>query len=122
MRILLSIKPEYAWKIFNGTKKFEFRKTMFNKKIDVVLVYATAPVKKVIGEFKCECILSDHPQQLWNKTHPHSGISYSKFEAYFTNIALGHALKVTNPILYETPKTLEELNIRTAPQSFVYLH
>ena len=33
MKILLSIKPEYAHKIFSGEKKFEYRKIIFKKNI-----------------------------------------------------------------------------------------
>ena len=29
MKVLLSIKPEFAEKILNGTKRFEFRKGIF---------------------------------------------------------------------------------------------
>ena len=29
MKVVLSIKPEFANKIFDGTKKFEFRKSIF---------------------------------------------------------------------------------------------
>lgn len=32
MTALLSIKPEFAEAIFDGTKKFEFRKVKFKKK------------------------------------------------------------------------------------------
>lgn len=32
MKVLLSIKPEFANKIFEGTKRFEFRKSIFKKK------------------------------------------------------------------------------------------
>jgi predicted transcriptional regulator len=32
MKVILSIKPEYAFKIFDGTKKFEFRRVIFKKK------------------------------------------------------------------------------------------
>ena len=34
MTVLLSIKPEFAEKIFDGTKKYEFRKSIF-KNADV---------------------------------------------------------------------------------------
>ena len=38
MKVLLSIKPEFAEKIFNGTKKYEFRKSIFkNKDVDKVI-------------------------------------------------------------------------------------
>ena len=53
MKVILSIKPEFANKIFNGTKKFEFRRTLFkNKEIKMIIVYASAPISKVIGEFE----------------------------------------------------------------------
>ena len=29
MKVVLSIKPQFANKIFDGTKKFEFRKAIF---------------------------------------------------------------------------------------------
>ena len=55
MKVLLSIKPEFVEKIFNGTKKYEFRKSIFkNKNIDTVVVYASSPWQYVIGEFKIE--------------------------------------------------------------------
>ena len=41
--ILLSIKPEYVEKIFNRTKKYEFRKRMPYKQVDKVIVYSNAP-------------------------------------------------------------------------------
>jgi predicted transcriptional regulator len=70
MKVLLSIKPEFAYKIFEGTKKFEFRKAIFkNSKIKSVVVYASSPVQKVIGEFEIDEILNDEPNKLWEKTH-----------------------------------------------------
>ncbi|WP_431293479.1 ASCH domain-containing protein [Pedobacter sp. P26] len=83
MRVLLSIKPEYAYKIFEGTKKFEFRKIRFkNPNIKTVVVYASSPVQKVIGEFEIEDILSFDPDRIWRITEKYSGIS----EAFFMNI------------------------------------
>ena len=53
MKVMISIKPEFADKIFTGIKKYEFRKVLFkNNDIDTVIVYASSPVQKVIGEFK----------------------------------------------------------------------
>lgn len=50
-KILLSIKPEYAHKILEGTKKYEFRKHLPKKKIEKIIIYSTAPDGSVIGEF-----------------------------------------------------------------------
>lgn len=58
MKVLLSIKPEFAFKIFDGTKHFEFRKVIFkNPNVNIVVVYASSPVQQVIGEFEIETIL-----------------------------------------------------------------
>jgi len=55
MNVILSIKPEYAFKIFNGTKLFEFRKAIFkNPAVKKVIVYASSPVQRVIGEFEID--------------------------------------------------------------------
>ena len=57
MTVLLSIKPEFAEKIFDGTKKFEFRKSIFkNTDVQTVIVYASSPVQQVIGEFTIDSI------------------------------------------------------------------
>ena len=46
MKVLLSIKPEFADKIFNGTKKYEFRKSIFkNKDVDTVVVYPKSVIR-----------------------------------------------------------------------------
>ena len=34
--ILLSIKPEYVERIFNGSKKYEFRKHLPQEKVDKI--------------------------------------------------------------------------------------
>ena len=58
MKVVLSIKPEFANKIFDGTKKYEFRKAIFkNDKIKTIIVYASSPVQQVIGEFEIEKII-----------------------------------------------------------------
>ena len=69
MKVLLSIKPEFALKIFNGSKKYEYRRAIFkNREVSIVIVYASDPIKRVIGEFEIEDILYDEPQLLWLKT------------------------------------------------------
>lgn len=51
--ILLSIKPEYAEKIFAGTKKYEYRRHIASEKVEKIIVYSTAPVKQVIRRSGC---------------------------------------------------------------------
>jgi predicted transcriptional regulator len=49
-------------KIFDGTKRFEYRKTIFKESdVQSVVVYATQSIGKVIGEFKIKSIIEDTP-------------------------------------------------------------
>ena len=123
MKVLLSIKPEYAEKIFNGEKLFEFRKVIFkNKDIKKIVVYESSPVCKVIGEFEIETIISKEINILWQETKCQAGISENFFFSYFSDRLIGHAIKVKNSKKYECPRRLDvEFGIRP-PQSFVYLN
>lgn len=68
MKVLLSIKPEFADKIFNGSKKFEFRRVIFKSQdVKTIIVYASSPIQKVIGEFEIEEILNEDLNSLWEK-------------------------------------------------------
>jgi predicted transcriptional regulator len=121
MKVLLSIKPEYASKIFEGSKKYEFRRNIFKRDTESVVVYASAPVSRVIGEFEIEHILHENIESLWAKTKKYAGISRDGFLEYFTSKDEGYAIRVKNSVLYEEAVQLATLNIQTAPQSFLYL-
>lgn len=122
MKILLSIKPEFAEKIFNGTKKFEFRRSLFkNKNIMTVVVYASSPVQKVIGEFEIDHILNEDIHQLWQETKEFSGISESYFFDYFDKKEKGYAIKIKTTKRYTKTLSLKDDYNVTPPQSFMYL-
>ncbi|HAE1144341.1 TPA: ASCH domain-containing protein [Salmonella enterica subsp. enterica serovar Newport] len=123
MKILLSIKPEFAESILNGYKKFEFRKTIFrNKEVRAVIIYATMPVGKVIGEFEIEKVLSSQPDELWDMTKKYAGITRDFFDEYFSERDKGFAIAVKNPLRYDTPISLNELIPGAVPpQSFRYI-
>jgi predicted transcriptional regulator len=121
-RVLLSIKPEFAEKIFNGTKKYEFRRSMFKNDIKNVVVYASYPVKKAVGEFEVEEIISLNVNILWEITGKKSGIKREYFDQYFLGKTIGHAIEIGNPKLYSSPIDIEmEYKILKPPQSFMYL-
>ncbi len=122
MRVLLSIKPEFAFKIFEGSKKYEYRRVIFKqKRVSIIVVYASAPISKVIGEFEVGDILHDEPQQLWTKTKNHAGITEQKFFDYFSNVIKGYAIKVKKSKMYDAPLPLGNLMVTSPPQSFMYL-
>lgn len=121
--VLLSVKPVFATKIFEGTKRYEFRKTMFkNPRVGSAIVYASAPVHKVIGEFEILGILELNKEDLWQHTEEHAGITKAFFDSYFSNREIGYAIQIGRTCLYSTPRELyKDFNIKYAPQSFVYI-
>lgn len=122
MEVLLSIKPEFAQKIFEGTKRYEYRRVIFkNPEIRKIVVYASAPISKVIGEFDIAEVLSDEPESLWNETQEFSGISKSFFEEYFQGREVGFAIKVNRTKIYREPKCIYETYGVRPPQSFAYI-
>lgn len=122
MKVVLSIKPEFANKIFNGTKLYEFRRSIFkNPDVKTVLVYASSPVQKVIGEFEIDQILNYDLETLWHLTKDFSGISSDYFYQYFGDKERGFAIKIKKTRLYKLPKCLKQDYNLLPPQSFLYL-
>ncbi|HEY8781054.1 MAG TPA: ASCH domain-containing protein [Mucilaginibacter sp.] len=121
MKVVLSIKPEFAFKIFDGTKRYEFRKSIFkNKKVQTVLVYASSPVQRVIGEFQIKRIINHDIHTLWHLTQDFSGISEDYFFKYFEDKIQGYAIEINTPLRYDIPKNLKTEYNLLPPQSFAY--
>lgn len=119
--ILLSIKPEYANRIFDGQKQYEYRKRIPKKEISKIIVYSSAPEQAVIGEIEVVKTLKMKPTPLWNSTKENAGISRSKYRKYFSGCTLAYAFVIGSFEKYPTSKSLADFNIQSAPQSFVYL-
>jgi predicted transcriptional regulator len=123
MRVLLSIKPQFAERIFDGTKKYEFRRSIFkNQDVKTVVVYASSPVQKVIGEFEIDSIIKDDLEFLWQRTKKHAGIQENYFYDYFDNKEQGFAIKIRKTKRYKQPLCLRNDFNLLPPQSFLYLY
>ena len=122
MKVLMSIKPEFAEMIFAGTKKYEFRRSIFkDPNIKTVVVYASSPVQKVIGEFEIETIINAGLEELWEQTNDHAGINEDFFFKYFSNKKNGFAIQIKEVKKYRKPLCLRRDFNATPPQSFMYL-
>ncbi|NLZ49742.1 MAG: hypothetical protein GX895_13380 [Clostridiales bacterium] len=119
--ILLAINPEYVEKIFAGTKKYEFRKRLASRAIDKILIYSTAPIMKVVGEVQIVETISSSPTALWERTKKFAGISRDKYRKYFKGCKVAYAYQLGQVIKYDPPKELQDFNISSPPQSFIYL-
>ena len=119
--ILLSINPEHVENIFNGTKRYEFRKTRCKKHVSTIFIYSTYPVMRVVGEAAVNRILEHTPDELWSKTSEHAGIDREFFDCYFEGREKAVAYELGKITIYENMKELSDLGLNAAPQSFVYV-
>jgi len=121
MRVLLSIKPEFALKIFEGSKRYEYRRVIFkHRKVRTVVVYASDPIKEIIGEFDIGDILQDEPTALWARTGNEAGITKKRFLEYFANKTRGYAIEIKEARKYDNPLPISSLT-SWVPQSFMYI-
>lgn len=118
---MLSIKPEFAEEIFQGRKKYEFRRSIFKKNVDVVVVYVTSPVMKVVGEFDIKNIMQERIEKLWKETKHSAGIDEKRFMSYFDGKSHGYALEIGKVRMYENPLDLKIHFGVKPPQSYMYL-
>jgi predicted transcriptional regulator len=118
---LLSIRPQHADAILRGDKRYEFRRTIFSRHVDIVIMYVTAPVGQVVAEFDVVSVINEQLLTLWKRTRQHAGINMTFFLAYFKGCKTGHAIEIGEVRLYNEPFCpIKRLGLRP-PQSFVYL-
>jgi predicted transcriptional regulator len=128
MKILLSIKPKYAARILDGTKRYEYRKrppknqVFLTQQTLTVLLYATKPVGLVVGEFEILDIVERLPLTLWSMTKDGAGITREEYLEYFQHLGEpAYALHVLRYERYGNPLTLKDLGIKRPPLSFMYI-
>ena len=120
--IILSIHPNHINKILSGEKRFEYRKRI-PQNIDYLIVYATAPIKKVVAIIKVDMVIKDTPQNIWNITKKDSGVSYEFFMNYFNEVSTAYAIKIRNIYKMPTPIDITVIDgVKCGPQAYQYVN
>ena len=120
-KMLLSIKPEYVDKIVSGKKKYEFRKFHCHEDVDTIVIYATAPIKKVVAEVTLMDIIEGDVEYVWHKTKGFGGILEKDYKAYYEGRKGAIAYQLGKVTLYDEPMELKDLGLDYVPQSFAYI-
>ena len=118
--IMLSIHPVYSEKIFQQEKKIEFRKRIIPNNVKRILVYSTAPDRKIVGFFEVRKIVHESPYWLWNEYSESGGIEKEKFFSYFSNNDLGYGILIGKTYRFSNPVMISSLKFK-APQFFRYV-
>lgn len=130
--LLLSIKPEYASKIFSGQKTVELRRVRTRLTIDdIVLVYVSSPTKALMGLFEVEDVfqkkieLEKDIDTYWKLFHQKACITSKDFYKYYEGASFFVGIFLRNPKKFEVSINLENLRQKipefTPPQSYRYL-
>jgi len=120
------MRPRFSDGILNGTKTVELRRTRPQVEAgDPVLIYATSPVKAIVGGFLVEDLLQSDPAELWAKVKGLAGVTEPEYEAYFSGTRTACVIRVTDPWRLRRPVYLEALQAHRPsfrpPRSYGYL-
>lgn len=124
--LLLSIRPEYAEKIFDGTKKIELRRVRPRlDQGDLVIVYASSPKKALLGSFEVEHVIEKLVINLWNDVKKEAGINLKDFFNYYEGKSVGFGIRLKNIQNFHPPVELERIRQEWSdfrpPQGYRYL-
>ncbi|MEH1916132.1 hypothetical protein [Nostoc sp.] len=131
--LLISVKPEYANKIFEErTKKVELRRVRTRVKTgDIVFVYVSSPKKTFLGFFEVDFVIEksvskNELKELWKQVKDHAGIKRQDFYEYYKGASLAVGIYFRNAKKFENPIELHRLKDKISylrpPQSYRYLN
>lgn len=119
---LMAIHPQYAEAILDGRKRVEFRKRPLAADVSTVVIYATTPVKRIVGEFTVGRTVLARPSRLWEIAGEDGAIDPEAYTSYFAGSDNAAGLVVAAARRYPRSVALAELEPTPAvPQSFTYL-
>ena len=124
--VLVSVRPEYASKIFDGEKTVELRRKFPESPVvgSVVLIYSSSPISAIIGSAQIKAVRKLPVVQIWAQHGKEACISKKDFDAYFKGLRHGFAILLTNAQLLKERIGIAELQQQfgiAPPQSYRYL-
>ena len=124
--IVLAIRPQYAQKIFEGSKKVELRRVRPKhiKKGDLVLIYISSPIQSLAGAFKVDEIIEKSLSELWELVKDKAGVSQEEFDTYYEGVDIGIGIVFNEVWSLPEPLKIQDLQEQGVdfqpPQSFRY--
>jgi predicted transcriptional regulator/DNA-binding XRE family transcriptional regulator len=123
--VVMSIRPRYSEKIFEGKKTVELRRRfpVSAPRGTIAYIYSTAPASALIGSTEIENVVKLPVSEIWKMFGKFAQITKVDFDNYFAGVDSGFALKLVNPRSFSRPINLAELRDRfdfEPPQSFLY--
>src|SRR5262245_5845590 len=96
--LLLPIHPRWAIAILDRTKQWELRTRRPSvDRRDVVVLYATSPLRAVVGSFLVGDVVTDRPEVVWRHVRDRIGLTRAEFFDASGAAPVVHAIEVTRP-------------------------
>jgi predicted transcriptional regulator len=124
--LLLSIRPKFATKIFDGSKTVELRRVRPSiSEGDLVLVYASSPTRALLGAFEVDRVLCSTPSKIWSEVEECAGITQAEFDDYYAGAKKAFGIFIKRIWLFDEPVKLPALRQKRAefrpPQGYHYM-
>lgn len=80
----MTIYPKNIEKIEAGIKKYEFRRSIYkHQDVENAYIYASVPIKKIVGVFKIGQVVSGIPEEVWDRCDVGSATTKESLMEYF---------------------------------------
>jgi type I restriction enzyme S subunit len=100
--VILSVKEEFALKIYSGEKLVEFRRS-WDPKIEFCWIYTGHDVRKITGCFFVSNATHHPPETIWQKYEEIGGIDKDRFFNYFAGKDYGWAIRIMAAHRFSVP-------------------
>ena len=121
--LLISIHPEFVDLILKGEKRIEFRRSWAKDPVDRMVIYATAPVMRIVAIASIAEVVRESKTVLWELAKVHGGgISREELRTYFHGKEKGYGICLKHVQKFKRlPRPRSLFNSFQIPQSFRYL-
>jgi predicted transcriptional regulator len=120
--VVLSLHPRFAQLIYSGKKRAELRRTRPAKQISRVLIYETAPIRRITGWFRVGWIRTGSASSVWKKLGRWISISRQEFRRYLRGRSSATVYWIQSVVRFRSAKHLRTVAGRSSPpQSFYYI-
>lgn len=121
--VLLPVRHNLAYKIEDGRKSAEFRKSNFPTHVKRAVIYATRPVSKIIGWVSISQVNTyTNPKLAWVYYSHRACISDAECQQYYGDAYTQIVLTLSSPVRFDHAFPVSFIDPKKrAPQSFRYL-
>jgi predicted transcriptional regulator len=122
--VLISVHPFYAAEIAAGRKRVEFRRRWATKSTNLLVVYATAPIKSIVAVAEISEVRRASNTQLWEISKSFGGsLTRARLREYMRDLDQGVALLLGSIFVPKMGISLQKAfgENFVPPQSYRYL-